>query len=421
MENINDKRLGMLIPASTVTRWLACLFIIVSRVLIPLGLLPGVTLTVVLAGAVIANVMADGMRVEGTGFLGLELAFILLTGLSSMAVAKDRGIAMTAVQYLLYGLIYGQVMLRVSQRENGIGWFVRAWVVGAVIFALYMLLKGGYAAGKLVRITATENMNSNTLGVYMTVAIWSVLFILSEGVKTWQNKLPWILVGIALIAVFTYIIYGTGSRKSLLASLFLVGVWLIFELIPLFRRISVGKRVFIVLFSLAFVGVIILRFGSMFASISTTMLYRMDRLVNSSESLTDMHRFDLIRDAFGVFLKHPVIGVGWNNYRYYSFSLQYSHCTYVEILACTGLVGSVMGYGLWFILLRRVLQFLRTRSDRIIKVNILSLLGALLFLNAVQIMYYNVALLMIQHIIYTMTFTDHGKDEVDELMEIVEE
>lgn len=48
-----------------------------------------------------------------------------------------------------------------------------------------------------------------------------------------------------------------------------------------------------------------------------------------------------IQDAFRVFLNHPIFGVGLDNYRFFSVFSMYSHNTYAEILACTGIVGGI--------------------------------------------------------------------------------
>ena len=122
----------------------------------------------------------------------------------------------------------------------------------------------------------------------------------------------------------------------------------------------------------------------------------------SEENITDMRRFDLIIDACKVFLQHPVLGVGWNNYRYYSFSGQYAHNTYVEVLACTGILGSSFAYAMWWVQIKSVYLAIKNRISKVLIANIISLFLVLVFIDAVQIMYYNSTLLMVMNLLFTL-------------------
>ena len=129
----------------------------------------------------------------------------------------------------------------------------------------------------------------------------------------------------------------------------------------------------------------------------------------SSEDVSDVNRIEMVKDAFGVFKSHPIVGVGWNNYRLYSSSGTYSHCSYVEVLACTGVIGAALFYYWLYIAVRNAVKFLREKKRYIVSVNLIALVLVFLFINLVQIMFYNTYLLLIIHLIFVIPLVQEDK------------
>ena len=62
--------------------------------------------------------------------------------------------------------------------------------------------------------------------------------------------------------------------------------------------------------------------------------------------MSTMDRILFARNSFEVFLKHPFIGVGLDNYRFNNYMIYYAHNNYLEIAADLGIIGIVLYY--WF-------------------------------------------------------------------------
>lgn len=61
--------------------------------------------------------------------------------------------------------------------------------------------------------------------------------------------------------------------------------------------------------------------------------------VRSETKVKDDVRALLLQDAIKVGCQHPIMGVGPGNYVRYSFNRHFSHCTYTELFANTGIIG----------------------------------------------------------------------------------
>ena len=71
---------------------------------------------------------------------------------------------------------------------------------------------------------------------------------------------------------------------------------------------------------------------------------------------SDQARIEMIKEGLLIFVSHPIFGVGFNNARYYISYATYTHCFYAEMLACTGIIGTILfGYAMirpWAIIVK---------------------------------------------------------------------
>ncbi len=100
-----------------------------------------------------------------------------------------------------------------------------------------------------------------------------------------------------------------------------------------------------------------------------------------------------------MFKENPILGVGLNNFsknvKKYSPMLgihkTYAHNNYVEILACTGLLGFVTYFSMYLSIILRICQNLKNRADletRRYQALLLLVFGFLLFFDAGAVTYY---------------------------------
>ena len=384
------------ITTNALSKYMAMIYIVAVKALLPLGIISGGIKLGLLLLLTIITMWSEKMKPQINRLFRVELIFIFVTTLTGIVVAKNIGYVLDTTQTLVYELMFGYCMYKISVTEKSVDWFAYAWIVSSLILVGYLFITGGYSAGKIARLSINESTNVNTLGVFFMFGIWFVLYLLSSNKMTISR----VAISVSTIAIFLFFIIQTVSRKALIASIFLIVSWLSFILRPNLKKLNLGKRWAVIILMIVVLGLIYWRFGGAFSNAFVAMDYRMSKL--SEENIVDMYRFTLIEDAFKVFTQHPILGVGWNNSRYYSIFGKYSHNTYVEVLTCTGLIGSLPAYSLWFIEIKRILLMIKMKSNRVILANTISLFFVLLFIDSVQIMYYNSTLLMIMHIIFTL-------------------
>ena len=99
-----------------------------------------------------------------------------------------------------------------------------------------------------------------------------------------------------------------------------------------------------------------------------------------------LNRLEFIRIGIGQFIKTPILGIGIGNSPVIIGRETYLHSNYVELLACGGLLGTIVYYAPYFYLLKR---FLRVREkDYSIKVAITMLITQLI-LDMAQVTYFS--------------------------------
>ena len=120
--------------------------------------------------------------------------------------------------------------------------------------------------------------------------------------------------------------------------------------------------------------------------------YRIDNMIlqlNGNSAVVDKSTLDrmlLIQYAKETFLENPILGVGLDAFRYINPIGRYAHNNYMELLACLGIVGTLLYYcfpiGLLIQLSKRV--FVRKRTEY---VGLLATLVSLLFMDIASVSY----------------------------------
>ena len=117
----------------------------------------------------------------------------------------------------------------------------------------------------------------------------------------------------------------------------------------------------------------------------------MDRF--STISTGDETRIGMYQEAYQFFKSSPLFGIGFNNYRLLSVYHTYSHSTYAEVLACTGLLGAVLYLSAFLIMAGKTIKIIAVgRTDSTIRLqarNIFGLLTVTLLLGAGVIHFYD--------------------------------
>lgn len=177
-----------------------------------------------------------------------------------------------------------------------------------------------------------EKLNANTVAYYtffVTVAIYELgnSFLIKNRVIANIFR----LLFLAMYGVSFTVAILTGSRQVLIIQIPLLAL---LTFIRYIEGTSLKRKLLFVL--IAAVACV--------ASIDPiTKSYDNSYLkVRSETKAKDDVRALLLLDAIKVGCQHPIMGVGPGNYVRYSFNRHFSHCTYTELFANTGVIGALI-------------------------------------------------------------------------------
>ena len=134
----------------------------------------------------------------------------------------------------------------------------------------------------------------------------------------------------------------SGSRKSTIALGFLIGGWALFASSP--RKSIGGLLPRFVLFGLVMT---VLAVVTPFVMENTLVGRRFEIFAESgsgdlASAVRQQGRYAMYVEGVKMFIRHPVCGVGLNNFGAHFVTGQYSHSDYIEPLATTGVIGFVL-------------------------------------------------------------------------------
>jgi O-antigen ligase len=113
-------------------------------------------------------------------------------------------------------------------------------------------------------------------------------------------------------------------------------------------------------------------------------VYENSRIKNRVESYISEGdaRGLLITESLDTFANHPILGVGLGQLPLFTSSQQFSHNSYVEVLAEQGIIGGLFLFFLFFIPLKKSYRLFRLyRSNSLMQINLLFFLTFLLYNN----------------------------------------
>lgn len=363
----------------------------------------------ILGVALLAQLAEDRFFFRGKTSLWL-LAFDLAALIISFLVAKDFSIASNYVLVFLEFTIMFYLVHRYSAMDGNIRFSSLAFVILAVVMAI---LNVAFDSGA-ERMTFSENLNVNAVGVVCMFGIANLLYLLIGAKK---NPLVVTLVAI-LVLLLAFVVAKSVSRKAMIAAGVLIAFWLLFCYRQAFGKQDAFLR--IVLFVVIIVGMYMAYqwFLKREAASVEYIRFRFDRMKDDDSGST-MIRSNLIREGFQVFLDHPILGVGMNNFRYYNSYQLYAHCSYIELLTCTGIVGAFL---LGMPIVRALAHYVRALTKkrnlsgtaRTETWFVLALFVTFLVLLWTQILFYEVYLMYMFALITAYIETLDGKDAAQE-------
>jgi putative inorganic carbon (HCO3(-)) transporter len=239
--------------------------------------------------AAMASVAVNGWLGGAMEMLGLFLPMLVAFTLVAHAARSGRNVIRLMVTIVLCSVVL--VLHGIEQVELGEGWTGMPVVAGGRI--------------QYVGIFS----DPNDLAMLFVCAVPMALLLGQQGGLLGLRRLWWWLIAAALI----YGVYLSDSRGAFLALLVMLGVWI-------WRRRG------------------LLAAGALGTAGMAVLMLLPTRLQELDASEASAHgRIDAWYEGIQMFIGHPVLGVGVNNFTEYNYLT--AHNSFVLVLAETGIIG----------------------------------------------------------------------------------
>lgn len=255
----------------------------------------------------------------------------------TIPIAYSQSYALVGLRDYLKRLIVIIVITYICEKEKSIDYAIRLLAVTAIACAVSSLIMMEDFTQKL-SFSSGAIVSTNDIGSIMAYGCFAILFVFGRDKK---SKLYQTIIKLAYIIAALVVISVAGSRKSFLAIIILF--ILIFLLCgrDFFKKMT-WVRFFGILafFAVAFFFV----YKYLLPDFEETNLFvriagrRADIAAESDEG-----RINLYIRALERFSDNFIFGIGYNNFDYLEGI--YTHSTFAEPLACSGIIGFLLYVG----------------------------------------------------------------------------
>lgn len=284
-----------------------------------------VALYIAIPAAFLLSLFGDNRRYQNHSFKTFLFLFVWL--LLSTLWADYTDLAMNQNKQLL-----GVVLVSYVVGKNTYNRKMRLWMYGVWIA---IFLSAVYHANSHIipnievgqeRLNDAK-LNANMMGYY-TFYLTFAIFILGDEIQQLFLRKIFRLLFIGMIVVSFFIAIITASRQILIIQVPIIAFLLYGRYM---KGVSdIVRFIFVLLVPI----VIFLLRDPVMGTYNNSLLKQRNEIKVGDDS-----RVKLAKDAFRVGMEHFYIGVGNGNYVKYSPSLRFSHNTYLELFANTGIIG----------------------------------------------------------------------------------
>ena len=284
-----------------------------------------VALYVVIPFAFLLSFFLDNRRFDNHTFRIFLILFFWLVMSTLWAAYFD--LAMAQNKQLLGTVLVSYIVGKNAYNTKMIPWMYAIWIALyiSVIYYAYSHIIPNITIG-MQRLNDSK-LNANMIGYY-TFYLTFVIYILGEITQKPIVSLCFKFLFIGMLFVSYFAAYITASRQILLIQVPL----LLFLLYGRYMK-KVRARVKLI-FLILCVPIIFILKGLIMQTYDDSLLQRRNQIEISEDS-----RALLAKDAFRVGMDHFFLGVGNGNYAKYSYSQDFSHNSYLELFANTGIIG----------------------------------------------------------------------------------
>jgi len=241
------------------------------------------------------------------------------------------------------------VLLYADTKRNA-GVLMLGFIIGALILAVRLYLSSPIEEFGQKPLGDTIGFNENAIGK---------LFLYSSIIcMHYSKKSKWYFLLFLLFALFSLL---SGSRK---AAVIMVGVLVM----SFFNKVEKPAHIlYIVPFGAAIAALIYLLFNNeqLYHMIGRRLEYLLNYFNGEGDvGRSTLIRMDLISIGFEQFKEKPILGYGFNTFRYMNRYGLYAHNNYIELLVDTGIVGTALFYSAHLIMLvKAIIIWLKKTRD----------------------------------------------------------
>lgn len=363
-----------------IARYLIGFYIIYNVFLIHIGFfVPRLSLLILLLAGALTFL---SVQIKLSKELKFLITFVVYAFMTGALIAVDFNRVFSRSLVLVESLFAGVIILNVVKDEKGLSELTGIFGIGALMCVLYFFTHPDLLLA--TRVSLEEDFNSNTLGVMLTYGVWCIVYTLNY-------KSPSLLkmaLTIILALLIFFIIVQTGSRKSALGSLLIVVLYVFY--IVFFGAGAQMKRIYKIFMGLSILGLLVfvyIKYIDIFLESAETLFFRMGDMEGSEEN-----RGGIIKASLQVWEENPILGVGLDNNRYHNIFKLYAHNSYVEVLACCGIIGALLLYTLFWHMISFLWKSMKQFKESIKTPSTFYICILILFyllVNIVQINFYN--------------------------------
>lgn len=274
--------------------------------------------------------------------------------------------------FLIYMLAIGSIFAvsfpaHISQLISTVEFFVvmvlTAYIIrktGTDSIHLMLLIIGIIAALIMIfnpvplgngRYSISIDSNPNGIGMTLASGIWAILYLQNK------KKMPMLAVFV-IVGFLGYALLLTGSRKSLIAAGIIIILWLAFVYLAGLRNENIIKAIAKLLLICGIMVVLISLFLDAYSGSEIA-----ERMLRLQYEASEGDRYQFYQYGWNIFKENPVIGIGFQGFKY--FAKSYSHSTFVEVPVSGGIVGSLLYFASYVVSIRKLITlFMATRREK---------------------------------------------------------
>ena len=222
-------------------------------------------------------------------------------------------------------------------------------VMGIIVISITLLALNSFAADATVTATgaiSVGDLNTNVFSCYIFIGVMSAIYLIEESNKKLVKCLLWLA-----LLIFSVAQIKAASRRGFLILIFCISIY-VHSLIFLKNKNNIIYKILTITIILIGLVIIIDNLGSLMGD--TVLWQRFFHNQTKGDQLRKLYQ----GVAFSLFSQNPIFGNGFGCVQ--STIGMYSHSLYFELLACCGLLGTIL---ILFPIMRRCIRFWKLSNN----------------------------------------------------------